>query len=253
MTRTTSSLSLCLFLASAGPCTEPAAPDSGPVVSETPLTPGSVAEGRRDDQLPRPLTQQTKTDRKYMREHATEAWYTRKAIISGHLRDAAPVVSRIANDAWSPNLRPEYLEHVTLVRAAARSVQNAATLPQAASALGGLGAACAACHREIGGPPASTAPAALAPADPMLAHAAAELALWQGLITPSEESWRQGARALLEAPELDSDVEQVSTIAHRTKALASDALAEKEPRAALYGEIVSTCSTCHTRVGVELP
>jgi hypothetical protein len=253
MTATTSSLSLCLFLAAAGPCTEPSSSDPGLAVSEKPLTPGNVAEPRRADPLAAPLTQQTKTDGKYMREHATEAWTARKAIISGHPRDAAPVVSRIASDAWSPHLRPEYLEHVTLVRAAARSVQNAVTLPEAASALGGLGAACAGCHREHGGPPVSAAPAALAPADPMLAHAAAELALWQGLTGPSDESWRQGASALLAAPELDSDVEQISAIAHRTKVLARDALAGKEPRAALYGEIVSTCSSCHARVGVELP
>jgi cytochrome c556 len=253
MTANTSFLSLCFFLAAAGPCTELSSFDRDPDTAEKPLIPGSVAEARRADDVPAPMSQQTKTTGKYMREHATEAWSVRKAIISGHLNDAALVGSRIASDPWTSNLRTDYRAHVTLVRAAAHSVQSAATLPAAATALGELGSACAGCHKEFGGPPAPTPPNAPASADPMLAHAAAELALWQGLTFPSDEAWLRGARALSDAPELDSDVEQVSATARHIRELAKDALASKETRASVYGKVVSTCASCHARVGVELP
>jgi len=252
MTANLSTLSLCLLLATAGPCAGPSSSDQDQVQTEKPLMPGSVTSRSAAEALPAPSTQQTKTTDKYMREHASEAWQVRKALISGHLNDAVPMASRIASDVWTPQLRPDYRAHVDIVRAAARSVQGAATLPAAAGALGELGSACAGCHREFGGPPSPSA-AALPSADPMLSHAAAELALWQGLTYPSDERWLRGARELLDAPEIDSDVEQISGIAHRTRELAQDALDGKGSRAALYGQLVSTCGSCHAIAGVELP
>jgi hypothetical protein len=79
----------------------------------------------------------------------------------------------------------------------------------------------------------------------MAAHVAAEKALWEGLVNPSDASWATGARGLLEAPELDSDDEEVSLLARRTRELAREAATATSTRGDVYGRIVETCSACH--------
>jgi hypothetical protein len=85
----------------------------------------------------------------------------------------------------------------------------------------------------------------------MATHAAAEEALWTGLSTPSEASWLRGARALVAAPALDSDVEEVSSLAHLASRLAQRGIDEPTSRVETYGKLLATCSSCHTRLGVE--
>ena len=114
-----------------------------------------------------------------------------------------------------------------------------------------LGAACAACHREHGGP---REPEAVEPltdgVGTMAIHAAAEQALWEGLFTPSEASWKRGAERLAGAPELASDVEDVNALGQQLRDLARGAAAA-QARGDVYGSIVATCSTCHRRLSIE--
>lgn len=186
-----------------------------------------------------------------MREHASEALDMRWAVIAGRFDRLHRAANIVASDAWSPHLRPDYLPHVTAVRNAANAALDARSTVAAGAALGELGVACAACHRENGGPPQ---PAAFETRSQgvgsMAAHAAAERALWEGLFTPSAASWKRGAETLAAAPELSSDVEDVAALGQRVRDLAREA-ATGEPRGDLYGSIMATCATCHRRLDVQ--
>jgi cytochrome c556 len=186
-----------------------------------------------------------------MRDHAGEANEMRRAVIAGRFDLIHRVSAVMASDAWSANLRPDYLPHVTAVRHAASAALDARSMQAAGAALGELGAACASCHREQGGPPP---PASVGPlvngVGTMAIHAAAEQALWEGLFTPSEASWKRGAGRLTEAPELASDIEDVNALGRQLRDLALEA-AGAAPHADLYGSIMATCSTCHRRLSIE--
>jgi hypothetical protein len=86
----------------------------------------------------------------------------------------------------------------------------------------------------------------------MLAHEIATEQLWQGVVAPSDAAWMAGAEALIAAPELASDVQDVGNraahvrdLARRAKATASD------ERAELFGHLLLTCAGCHQRVDVH--
>jgi mono/diheme cytochrome c family protein len=186
-----------------------------------------------------------------MREHASEALDLRRAVIAGRFDLVHRVAARIASDDWSPRLRPDYLPYVTALRAAAGSALDARSMQDAGAALGALGNACAACHTVHGGPPQPV------PVDPlssgvgkMALHAAAEQALWEGLFTPSEASWLRGAQRLATAPELASDVTEVSALAGQVSDLALEAT-RSGPGGQIYGRIIATCATCHRRLSIE--
>jgi hypothetical protein len=249
MTLNTTVLSLVLLVAGSGPCSR-SSPTTG--ASGTTQAPAPEAiEGKDESAKSTNAIQggpQTLTADEFMRDHALEAYDMRKAVIAGQLDVLQRAAAHVASE-WTPHLRLNYPIYVNAVRSAARTVQASKSLPDAALALGEMGATCAACNRDVGGPAPSAADAASAPTgDGMAAHGSAEQALWEGLLVPSDASWSRGARTLLEAPELDNDVEEVSLLARRTRNLAREALAASNPRSEVYGRILASCSACHTLV-----
>jgi mono/diheme cytochrome c family protein len=181
-----------------------------------------------------------------MRQHARAAHTMRAAVIGGQLEEARRAASQIASDEWTPHLQLNYSLYVSAVRSAARAVQTSKSLADAAEGLGELGATCAACHRNVGAPSRSWAVATGEVGNlRMAAHARAEQALWDGLVNSSDASWSSGARELLEAPELDSDDEEMSLLARRTRDQAREAATATSTRGDVYGRIVATCSSCH--------
>lgn len=249
MTATTSALSLCLLAAALGPCSEPQPPPSQVATEAQPLAPSTPPpSAERPHELPK---QQTQTAQAFMRDHAKEAEELRRGVIAGRFDMIHRVSAVLASDAWSSNLRPDYQPHVTAVRRAASAALEARSMPAAGAALGELGVACAACHRQHGGPPEPQNVEPLAKGvGTMAIHAAAEQALWEGLFIPSEASWKRGAQRLAEAPELASDVEDVDALGRHLRDLAREATAGTA-RADLYGSIMATCSTCHRRLSIE--
>jgi hypothetical protein len=245
MNATISALSLCLLTNTLGPCSEPP-PASPDVATETqPLAPPPAVETTRE-----PRQQQTQTTHAFMRDHAKEADELRRAVIAGRFDLLHRVSAVVASDAWSSNLRPDYLPHVKAVQYAAGLALDASSVRTAGAALGELGAACATCHREHGGPPQAAAEESISGVGSMAVHAAAEQALWEGLFTPSEASWKRGAERLAQAPELSSDVEDVAALGGELRDLALQAAAGNA-RSDVYGKIISTCSSCHRRLAIE--
>jgi hypothetical protein len=246
MNSTFSHLSAYLLLGLAGPCTDPVPLPSDLFADRKPTAAEPSGEA------PAPATkQQTATTSTFMREHTAEARAMRQAAIGGRLDELRRVAATIQDDAWTPSLRPDYRSHLESVRAVARKAAQASALPEAAAALGELGAACAACHQAVGGPAEPVAPPSPRGDDAMAAHAAAEAALWVGLSTPSEASWLRGARALVDAPALDSDVQEVSSLAHLVSRLAQRGIDNPAARVETYGKLLSTCASCHVRLGVD--
>lgn len=199
--------------------------------------------------------QQTPTTRKYMLSHFADSVRVRQALVAGKLSEAQSAAALVANDTWSPRLRGDYQAPIQAVRDSARALQSATSLPVAAAALGTLGEKCAWCHLKFGGPGSPVAPEQLdESADPgMVAHALATERLWQGLIAPSDESWRSGAEALVAAPALDSDVTEVAATARRLRELAQKGTsAGQGHRGGVFGEVLSTCAVCHERLGINV-
>jgi cytochrome c556 len=242
MTPITTLLSLCIITTGVGPCTGGCSAQHEIATVEPP----AVAERPRT-----PSRQQTPTTQAFMREHAREALDMRWAVIAGRFDQLHRAAAIVADDAWSPHLRSDYLPYVTAVRNAASAALDARSMVAAGAALGGLGAACASCHRKEAGPPQPAAIETLPRGvGSMAAHVAAEQALWEGLMTPSVASWKRGAGSLAEAPELASDSEDVAALGQQVRDLAREALAG-EPRADVYGKIMATCATCHRRLDVR--
>lgn len=245
MTATFSVASSCLLVAALGPCS---APETKP-----PLTGTETAQlaQRVEETPPERPPQQTQSTRAFMRDHARQAEDLRNAVIAGRFDLIQSASAVIASDAWSANLRPDYRPHVAAVQQAAGAARDARSVQASGAALGKLGAACAGCHLEHGGPPQTQA---LEPASKgvgtMAIHAAAEQALWEGLYTPSEAVWKRGAEHLAGAPELASDVEDVDALGRELRDLAR-AAAASPARAEAYGSITATCATCHRRLSIE--
>jgi cytochrome c556 len=241
----TCAASLFLLLTTFGLCSEPL---PNPEVPRAGRPSASADEPQTGQERAR---QQTPTARTFMLDHALEAFEMRRAAIAGRFDLLHRASGVVASDAWSPRLRPEYLPHVTAVRNAARAALDATSVPAAGAALGNLGEACASCHRAHGGPPPPQSSEILAAGvGAMAMHAAAEQAMWEGLFTPSEASWKRGAERLAQSPEIASAVEDVPELAQQLRDLALEA-ASGEARGALYGRIVATCSTCHRRLNIE--
>jgi cytochrome c553 len=191
-----------------------------------------------------------------MLTHYADTVALRRGLVAGKLAEAQAAAAAVAADAWTPKLRGDYQPHVAAVRKAARAIQDAASLQQAARGLGTVAEACAACHVKFGGPGSPVAPEQLNEARDltMVAHAVGTDRAWEGLILPSDPSWSSGMELLLDAPSLDSDVADISAAAGHLRALAQQGRSgEAAQRGEVFAKILLTCAGCHERVGVNVP
>ena len=139
---------------------------------------------------------------------------------------------------------------------------QAPDLYTAAKATARVGAACGDCHKGHGATVKFSIEGALAEggdaAAHMTRHVWASARLWEGLVVPSAEVWQTGAKALDEVPlvpeertdddELMTEVQLTANRVHELGAAARQAL-DPDMRAATYGELLATCSRCHTATG----
>jgi len=143
---------------------------------------------------------------------------------------------------------------------AARRVEAAEDLREAARAFATLSERCGACHTAFGGPrsfPAVAPPDAVGIGPRMRRHQWGAARLWEGLVAPSGEAWRSGASTLADAPlgfepelgrAVTPAIEKLTASVHDLgvrAALATSASA----RAEIYGELMITCADCHRQAG----
>lgn len=155
------------------------------------------------------------------------------------------------------------MRHVDDLRAFARLASTAPDVGAASTAVARVAGTCGACHqtmkrgpryRIVTGPPEGDTPVATR----MLRHQWAADRLWDGLVGPSDESWRAGAAGLRDAPlftdALTHDVAQYEAVTrlawtvHDVGARANPTHGQAE-RANLYGELLGTCASCHALLG----
>jgi len=168
---------------------------------------------------------------------------------------ATELLSRETGEGMPPKAAPYIEEYRMFAQLAARAPDP----ESGASAVAHVGAACGSCHRTVkggpryeavSGPPEGATPVATR----MIRHRWAADRLWEGLVGPSDASWKAGAAVLSDAPlftdELTQDVAQYEAVTklawevHEIGALANTAR-EQSRRAELYGQLLATCATCH--------
>ena len=239
--RTPLVLAACSAFAGCGPSAPP---------SQAPLGPPADGTGH-------PLTQAVLDAhaRMHARFHAT--YRIHAAIAASDLEGARRAAQQIV-ELEEPEALPVWRPYLEQTRAAARQVVAAADPAAAATRLADLGRTCASCHEAMrikiafpSDPPPDADPELRAT---MASHHWAASRMWEGLLAPSVERWREGARVLEAAPlpitaEIDQpphglgiadDVARLRLLARR----AQDAV-DLEARATLYGELLGTCVSCH--------
>jgi len=194
----------------------------------------------------------------HMRRHFAAIGALQRAIARGKLDDARSNARWIVEhdeplaEGWKP--------FVDELKTAAGAVEGATDLPSAAALAARLGRACSRCHE-------AQSAIVTFPWEPlpegdsslqlqMKRHQWAAARLWEGLVGPSDEMWSQGT-SLLATTKLDSlaaargilrgDVDALATKVHEL-ATKAGAVTDQDARAALYGELLSTCAGCHSLV-----
>lgn len=191
--------------------------------------------------------------------HAMQGARMRDAVVRGDLdalHDASRALLQLILSAEQPAPQTTLGEVVAVTR----RLEATEDLPAAARTFAVLAERCGACHAAFGGPRSLPAVAPLdtgTVAGRMQRHQWGAARLWEGLVAPSDEAWQSGAVVLSDAPlafGLDAakidvgEVERLSTLVHK---LGGEARASTTPRSRLevYGELLTTCSACHAKLG----
>jgi cytochrome c553 len=224
------------------------------------LTSGCVSNGH----APRADNPGQETS-EWMRSHFLEGRAVRDALVRGELDDARSRLTQLATEAGPVDAPPSWEPRLEALRVAAREASEARDLPQATRAFAVAATRCADCHAATDARiefERLAVPEGEAPPVQMERHQWAAERMWEGLIAPDPARFREGARVLAEAPlhplELRAGTApplEVVRAAERTRSLAGQA-ASDEPqadRAALYGELLSTCAGCHGQLGAREP
>jgi cytochrome c553 len=195
-----------------------------------------------------------------MDEHFAAVSDLQRAIARGHL-DQAKEDARWIVEHDEPTQLAEWRPFVDDMKQAARAVGAAPDLPSAAALAAQLGRACSRCHEKTSAVVSfgwEVAPADEPGLQPqMKRHQWAAARLWEGLVGPSDDVWREGA-TVLAATKLDvlatmgsgaprGDLPALATRV-RELAITAEKTDDGDARAKLYGELLSTCAGCHALV-----
>jgi mono/diheme cytochrome c family protein len=195
-----------------------------------------------------------------MHDHDAHGAAMRDAVARADLDATWREAKSLAELRIDGGIEPTWRKNLDAMNAAAARVAEAKDVAEASRGLAGVARTCGNCHTTLGGPGpvVGEAPHESVEVVPrMQRHQWAAARLWDGLVVPSEDAWKAGARVLADAPlepELltpgKSPVPAIGTLARSVQELARKAsVAEALDRDAIYGELVSTCSACHLRLG----
>lgn len=187
-------------------------------------------------------------------EAGQELW---AAMAEGDLASARTAAGRIADVTEVQGLAWDAGPYLRQMRREAENVQRASDFGVAALATGRLAVTCGSCHSRVEDGPRPPG-VSTAPADDqdtqehMLQHQWAMDRMWEGLVVPSPDRWRAGARILADhkvsAAGLD---ESVGLLAARVHEQGQQALDDRSPaaRGDRFGRILSDCAACHAEMG----
>lgn len=185
-----------------------------------------------------------------MAAHYAQVDQIQEAVIAGMLGDTrspARWVSTHRGQEYPAAAGPS----LEMMRNEGRIMLGQDQILQVARTLGRMGVACGSCHTALNThvtfpieePPRSSA----TPREHMLRHAWAVDRLWEGLVAPSDASWRAGAGGLVHMPVDFGNNDQANRLATRLHELSDDASAAStaKDRAEVYGDVLETCALCH--------
>ena len=176
-------------------------------------------------------------------------------LIAGRLDEAKTLAYLLAQPP-EPWMSPWPFDTAYL-EAAALDLVTAPDLDAACRSEARIAVACARCHVD-----AHRLPSVNPPAPPEAGTASgprAAMHRWaidrvrEGLVAATDSPWRSGLEALAETPPPDARVANEGVLATRLQGLAHAQL-EAPPldlgeRGAAYGELLSTCASCHVALG----
>jgi mono/diheme cytochrome c family protein len=197
-----------------------------------------------------------------MQQHEKHAALLRDSVARGDLASARREARVLADLKLDASADRSWTDPLTAMNAAAAQLADADTQAEASRALARLALTCADCHAQLGRPGSSTFELERetwgVEGHMTLLHHAAALQMWDGLVVPSDDSWNAGARALSGAPlapELltpgKTPVPRVGELASHVHELARKATTanDRVTRADLFGQMMTTCATCHQWLG----
>ncbi len=196
---------------------------------------------------------QTETTVDHMEKHFDEVEAVKTAIIAGDIEAARQPAQWLATHEPPADLPGDWEPFVTQMQAAATDASEAGDVSAAAAAIGQMALSCAACHSALG---QGTQFAFMPQPDGagvtghMARHSWALDRMWRGLIGPSVDSWMEGVGGLAESP-LQGGTDDTRTLGLRVHELGAQGAEAADPaaRAAIYGELLTTCAGCHTAAG----
>jgi cytochrome c553 len=190
-----------------------------------------------------------------MHRHVEQVRLVEEAVIRGDIEGAQEPARWIAEHKESPGLPADTGQFLDDMRTAARRVAGATDVETAAQGAASLVASCGNCHAAsnvTANLPEVTIPAAATDrAGHMREHQAAVELLYRGLAAPSDENWRKGAEMLRGSPLAHGDMgdiaKEVQAAEGRVHEIAERAVkaGDRDTRVQVYGELVSTCASCH--------
>ncbi|HSK09998.1 MAG TPA: hypothetical protein VK911_10490 [Vicinamibacterales bacterium] len=199
----------------------------------------------------------------HMHDHLAQVQTVQQAVIRGDIDEARTAARRFADHQELTGMPENVQETVDDMKEAAQKVGNADDLKSAGEATGTMLAECGSCHRSMSARPNFPSPAAQAQARnktvaQMLEHQRAMDLLYQGLVAPSDDLWRQGAEALKASPlkadtfpadtELSKEALDAQAETHEVAETAAEA-ADLDKRGDVYGRLIGGCATCHSLSG----
>lgn len=190
--------------------------------------------------------------------HFQDAARVQMALVRGDLDEARRAARRMAAPGGVTGVPVSAEVQLEQFRQRAREVAQASTLSDGTSAGAEMAAACGNCHIATDAGPVFSGEGPPPPDDDvghMVEHLWGADRMWEGLVTPSDELWEQGAEMLARhAVPMDILMEPgTSALGVQMKTLGLEALNETTPRARAshYAEILNTCASCHAVSGVS--
>lgn len=197
-----------------------------------------------------------------MERHYTAAISGHDALIRGDLEKLRTELATLSTQNLPHKAPPSWKPMHDKMRAAATSGKSAKTTEDARTAMAKVIESCGGCHeQQVRGPvyQRPTAPEGGSPLQSdMLHHQWATERLWEGVTGPWDDAWLRGAKAIAKAdvfrPEAGAVSDELRRKEAELRALGAEAgkASGLTARATAYAQILATCASCHTQVGVSM-
>jgi len=192
-----------------------------------------------------------------MHERYSLAVQARDHVIQGELEPAKALAKQLVEAAPLEDVPATWQPFITSMNEQAKALASADDVGAAGVAVAKLAGACGQCHGETDGGPGLEGMRGIPPqkwteGDNMPLHLWSVDWMWLGLLAPSDEAWRRGADELDSEPlarrfgDDEKTAKQLEASVYRLAQTASTLGADAHTeRAALIGELLGTCATCH--------